>query len=300
VASTVTDISRFVNDGSATLTADPNTYVGYNSCGSGCDDFRFILAYQAGSAGVMTSTPISFTTFSDTATFWERVQWKGTGDILIQVVDADGELLPDEVLPGNAAGFDDQTVHLWDVDPALYPVLRLRATLEPGASLTEWSVTGNNRFEWRFDNPGDLEGWVADDFELTPTVSVAGGIYTMSVPAASTDPHIEYTFPQPVDATRFSRVEVRLRTGRDYRNETVTLFWDNNFGEIDVARSLDEDDVFLLDYVTVAFALPTDRPRGFAWEGDIEALRIDPVVRFLDAAGDPNAGSAYIDYIAIY
>jgi len=297
---TLSNIQDIANDGTITVTVDPSSAVYYRYCGTGCDDFRVTLSYTSGGESTMTSTPISFTAFDDDATFWERVQWKGTGDVTIQVLDAEGALLPEAVLPGNAAGFDENTIHMWDVDPALYPVIRLRATLQAAATLTEWTVTGNDRFEWRFDNPGDQEGWVADDFELTPTVTVAGGIYNLTVPVASTDPHLEYTFPQPVDATRFSRIEVRLRTGRDYRNETVSLFWDNNFGEIDVARSVDEDDVFLLDYALVAFALPDDRPRGFAWEGDIEAIRIDPVVRFLDAAGDPNAGTAYIDYIAIY
>jgi hypothetical protein len=161
---------------------------------------------------------------------------------------------------------------------------------------------GNTRWEWRFDNVGDPEGWFGVDFGATPTVGVSSGALTFSSSATGTDPRIEYNFPQPVNSTRFTRVEVQLSTDRDYRTETVSLFWDNNFGEYDVARSIDQEEAFLFANPTIAYDLTStfDRIPGQRWEGQIEAIRIDPLELFLDELGVPDGGSVVFEYIAIY
>ena len=297
----VGSVETYVDDGTATIRVDPSVYVAYSYCGGGCDDFLVGLSYMTGVDITTITDAISFSAFPD-ATIWEKLQVDGEGEITIQVLDRDGDLLPDEVLPGNSVGFTDRTVRLWDVDPAIYPYLRLQATLGPGATITDWSLMGNTRWEWRFDNTGDPEGWVGVDFGASPSVGVSGGALTFTSGSTGTDPRIEYTFPQPVDATRFTRVEVQLSTDRDYRTETVSLFWDNNFGEYDVARSIDQDEAFLFASPTIAYDLTStfDRLPGQRWEGDIEAIRIDPLVQFLDELGVPNGGSVVFEYIAIY
>jgi hypothetical protein len=255
----------------------------------------------------MTSVPIRFSTFEG-RTFWEKVQVVGTGALRIQVLDADSNLIPDTIIPGNAAGNTARTIHLWYLDPMTYPVIRLRATVPPGASLDEWSVVGNDVFEWTFEHPGDAEGWVASDYMATPTQAVAGGALRVDSMASGTDPNVLYTVPRDtgnplsgIDSRRFTRMLVRVRTSNNYTNDDVSLSWSSNFGAIDVRRSFTESGIFLVTYQDVVIDLTqmATAPQE-PWQGTVYSLRLDPVVRFLDATMMPTNGWFEIDRISIY
>src|SRR5690606_270868 len=176
-----------------------------------------------------------FSTFEG-RTFWEKVQVVGTGPIRIQVLDEGGALIPDTIIPGNSAGNTSRTIHLWYLDPMVYPVIRLRALLAPGAVLEEWSVVGNDVFEWTFSHDGDAEGWVAEDYMATPTVTVENGVLRVASTASGSDPRIVYQIPRDssmptsgLDSRRFTRLLVRVRTSNNYTNDDVTAMWSSNF-----------------------------------------------------------------------
>ena len=66
--------------------------------------------------------------------------------VSVQVVNASGTLLPDDVLPGNSTGFTSFPVSLAGVATSTYPALALRAVLESSApaetpDLTRWSLS---------------------------------------------------------------------------------------------------------------------------------------------------------------
>jgi len=161
-------------------------------------------------------------------------------------------------------------------------------------------VTGNSAYQWRFSNAGDTEGWFADDNGAVATVDALGGVLLFNSQGTGLDPNIQYWFPQPVDASRFSTIEVTLRSSNNYINDDVTFMWWSNFGGFDTRRSQTVTD-FLFSFQTEMYDLTLvpvlpDEP----WQGLIEAIRIDPVTHFEDQLGAPMDGWVEIESIAIY
>ncbi len=305
----VSDVGRFVDDGSVQIGFTTRSGVDSGGCSGLSNTWSFDLSYALPSSGAqMTSVPIHFSTFGG-ALFWEKVHVVGTGTIRIQVLDDAGALIPDTVLPGNSTGNTARTIQLWYVDPMVYPTIRLRALLDTGAQLEEWSVVGNDVYEWTFERDGDAEGWAVEDTGATPTMTVSGGALRLDTLAAGTDARVTYAVPRDtgnpmsgIDARRFTRMLVRVRTSNAYSNDDVTLFWSNNFGGVDTRRSFTEPGVFLgAAYQDVVIDL-TQMPMApnEPWRGTIYGLRIDPVVDFLDATLAPSDGWFEIDRITLF
>jgi hypothetical protein len=252
-----------------------------------------------GADALVTSDPIDHADLD--GTLWDRVQWSGTGDVTLQILDENLALVPDTDLPGNSVGFTSGTVHLFDVDPAVYPVLHLQATLGPAAALDDWRVVANDGFEWTFEYDGDDEGWAAVDDGVTPTLSVGGGLMYFESYTGGLDPHVELWFPQPIDATRFTTLEMVVRTSNNYINDDPTLYWASNFGAFDSRRSIVDPSVYLFVFQTITFDL-TDVPPlpQEPWQGMVEAIRLDPVQAFEDQLGNPADGWFEIDSVRLY
>jgi hypothetical protein len=232
---------------------------------------------------------------------WEKIQVRGTGDISIQVLDEEGVLISDSILPGNAVGINERTVYLWSLDPEVYPTIRLRATLEAGAILDEWSVFGSNAIGWNFNNGEDLQGWEADDLGEVPTLTAADGSLRLGSTTSGTDPNIQFWFPIPVDASEFTTLEMRLKTSNNTVNDDVTVYWDSNYGAFDVSRSIVMEEQILLEFQTLVFDLTslTGGPDE-TWNGQINAIRIDPTQQFVEQPGPVTDGWAEFDYIILY
>lgn len=298
---TISNIGNYVNDGSTSLTFTTGSGVDAGGCaGSVTNQWTAQLSYTSSGTGTMISVPISFSLFEGKK-YWEKVQVIGTGTITIQILDADGNLIPNSVIPGNSTGFTTRTIRLWDLNPITYPTIRLKATISPNSSLDEWSVVGNDVFEWLFSNTGDLEGWVANDKNATATATVQNGVLRLNGLAAGIDPNVQYYFPQPIDATRFKTIEVRVRTSNNNQNDDPTIHWDSNYGSWDKNRSFTIPMSFLFAFQDLSYDL-TVIPMMPAepWQGLINGIRVDPAVRFNDTLGMPADGWFEIDRIAIY
>jgi hypothetical protein len=61
---------------------------------------------------------------------------------IVQVVDGNGNLIPDAVLPGNAAGFTSFPINLSSISTSTYPALALSATLTTTSSSTTPTLGG--------------------------------------------------------------------------------------------------------------------------------------------------------------
>ena len=297
----INNIGNFVNDGTTSISFQTGSGVDNNGCSGTTNSFTATLSYQGANApGTMISVPISFALF-DSKKYWEKVQVIGTGTITIQILDADGNLIPDSVVPGNSTGFTARTIRLWDLNPITYPTIRLKATIPPGAVLDEWSVVGNDVFEWLFSNNGDLEGWVADDKNAVATAIAQGGVLRLNGLAAGIDPNVQYSFPQPIDATRFTTIEVRVRTSNNNQNDDPAIYWDSNYGSWDKNRSFEYPGTFLFAFQDLSYDLTVVPPLpGEPWQGFINGIRVDPAVQFYDTLGNPADGWFEIDRIAIH
>jgi len=296
----IANVSNYVNDGTASITFTTGAGVDATGCAGLSNQWTAKLDYVGGGTGTMVSVPISFALFEGKK-YWEKVQVIGTGTITIQVLDVDGNLIPDSVIPGNSMGFTTRTIRLWDLNPITYPTIRLKATLSPGSSLDEWSVVGNNVFEWLFSNTGDLEGWVANDKDAIATALAQNGALRLNGLAAGTDPNVQYYFPQPIDATRFTTIEVRVRTSNNNQNDDPAVFWDSNYGSWDKNRSFTHPGTFLFAFQDLSYDLKVVPPMpAEPWQGLINGIRVDPVVRFNDTLGAAADGWFEIDRIAIY
>lgn len=294
---TASNIDGFVNDGSTYVRLTTSSSVDVSGC-SPTTAGRVRLQY--GSAGEMTSVPIDFDLFGGKL-HWDRIQVVGSGTITIQVTDEQGVLIPDADVPGNSAGLTDRTIHLWYLDPVVYPVIRLKAHLASSAELHEWAVYGSDAYEFRFSKDGDLEGWTAHDNGATPTVAVTGGVLRFDSLAAGIDPNVQYWFPVAIDASRFTTMKIWVRTSNLDWNDDPTLHWQSNFGLFDSRRSITVPQVYLAAFEEVTFDLtivPTlpDEP----WQGQIDAIRLDPVVQFLDHLSQPVDGWFEIERIILY
>lgn len=296
----IADIGTLLADGQLSANVRSTSGVDNGGCSGTTNSVTIAINVASFGDGTMVSTPIAFSTFNQKK-YWEKVHMVGQGDLTLQVLDEQGTLIPDTAIPNNSTGNTTRTLHLWTLDPVIYPVIRLKVTLGNNASLDEWSVHGNDRFEWRFDHDGDQEGWQGVDRNATPTVVVQNGTLRFDTTVDGTEPRIEYFLPQPVDATRFTTVAVRLRTSNNYMNDDVRFTWQSNFGLFDTRRSFVQPNIFLQSYQDVTFDL-TQMPMApnESWRGQIEAIRIDPVVDFFDQLNQPSDGWFEIEYIAIY
>jgi hypothetical protein len=91
-----------------------------------------------------------------------------------------------------------------------------------------------------------------------------------------------------------------VRTSNNDQNDDPTIFWQSNYGAFDPVQSFTVDHVFLMSFIEVTFDL-TQIPTfpNQPWQGNIDAIRLDPVIRFLQA-GLPVDGWFEIDRIALY
>lgn len=285
ISLSISDVGRFVNDGSVTVRVDPNSSVGNSQS-------YVRLTYQIEEA---TETyPIEFATFGPSATLWDKVQWTGSG-VVLHVLDADGNLLDEATLPGNAAGFTTRTVSLADVDPVDHPALKLQVT----GTVEELRVTGGDRLVWEFDHDGDVEGWQADDIGSAPTIDALAGVLRFDGVAGGLDPNVQFHFNQPVDSTRFTTANIRVRSSNNYFDDSPTFYWASNFGTFDDRRSFQQTR-FLFAYQSLSYDLtvmPTSPQEP--WQGAIDAIRFDPVDVFVDQIGDPADGWFEIDRIEL-
>ena len=228
---------------------DLSDEVSYDECGGLRG--RVNLAYAI--EHTVTSPPIHIGLYGDPSR-WDKVQWEGVG-ATVRVTDGDGVLLPEDVLPGNAEGFDGRTVHLWGVDPAAYPVLRLQADLGTGDVLEDWRVYAGDAFTWTFDQDGDTEGWEAFEFDGAPALEAVDGVLRFDGTADGTDPNVQYGFPVPLAAAGFTELEVTARTSNTYHEDRPALFWESEYGGFDDRRSVVVPEVFLYEFQTFTFDL---------------------------------------------
>jgi hypothetical protein len=261
-----------------------------------CSSWTAQLRYDTASTGTMTSVPIYFDSF-DAKQNWEKLYVDADDGVTVQVLDGNGDLIPDAQVPGNSQGLTPGTHFLWHLDPADYSVIHLRANMEDDQELRTWQVFANDGFKWHFGNDGEAENWEVLDDGATPTVDVLDGVLYFDSLASGDNPRMVYTFPQAVAADRFDEIVVRLKTSNDTADDTVTLYWENNFGFFDPVRTFEET-LFLATFKEVDFDL-TVQPNApqQPWQGDIDAIRVDPVDHFFDAAGDPDDGWVEVDYI---
>jgi hypothetical protein len=296
----IADVASFVADESATISLQSSSDVDQNICPGTTNQFTATLSYTSAPTGTMISVPINFSLFEGKK-LWEKVQVVGTGAITLQVLDAAGAPIPDSVIPGNAAGHTARTLRLWDLSPITYPEIRLKAMLSAGSKLEEWTLVGNDVHEWLFSHAGDAEGWTANDKNATATLAVANGALRLNGLAAGIDPNVQYMFPQQLDATRFTTLEVRVRTSNNNQTDDPTIYWDSNFGSWDKNRSFTHPGAFLFAFQDLSYDLTKVPPApGEPWQGMLNGIRVDPAVRFYDTLGQPADGWFEIERIAIY
>lgn len=296
----IADMGPHTADSVVNVQFSPSSSVNVGGCLNQTEQWSAKLEYMGQGTGTMVSVPIAFNLFENKK-LWEKIQVIGTGTIAIQVLDEAGTLVPDAVIPGNSAGLTARTIRLWNLDPLAYPVIRLKATLSPGAALDEWSVVGNDIHEWLFSHNGDAEGWMGFDQNAMPTVTVSGGVLKLSGLAAGTDPNIRYMFPEALPASRFSTMEVRVRTSNNNTNDDPTIYWDSNFGSWDKNRSITLPGQFLFAFQDLLYNLNVMQPLPYEpFQGNLNGIRVDPAVRFYDVLNQPADGWFEIDRIAIY
>ncbi|HMV67167.1 MAG TPA: lamin tail domain-containing protein [Myxococcota bacterium] len=298
-AFTVANIGGMVNDGSATFRIDTEGDV--NPCSGNAHRARVRLTYnRVGTSGTMTTPPIAFTTLTG-ATLWDKVQWRGSGATRVQILDAAGALLPDTVVPGNAAGITAKEIHLFQVDPVSYPSIRLRATLDGTSALEEWRVVGGTSYVWDFNyNDGETGGWAGYDTGAQATVTVSGGVLRFAGLAAGTDPSLQLSLlPSHLLAEDFDTITFRVRTSNNGIDDDPTLFWQSNYGGFDVRRSFAQT-IYLWQWQDVTYDLHQSvTSPNEPWQGNIEIVRFDPVQRFLNAALAPVDGWFEIDRVEL-
>ncbi|HLK92175.1 MAG TPA: hypothetical protein VKZ18_19940 [Polyangia bacterium] len=294
---TVSNFQQYIASDSA-ITLNLST-----GAGSGCNgifftfsNLSYTLTYPTLGTGTVTSTSISLDAFP-AGDNWDGLSFDADAGAIVQVLDQNKTLVPDTVIPGNAAGLAPGSVKLWNLAASQYPVIYLRATLNNAQQLRRWEVTANTGYQWDFVHGGDAEGWKASLTGATPTITVSGGVLRMDAPATGTDPQLVYLLPGQVDATRFKTLTVRLRSSNNSGDDTVTLYWQNNYGQFDPVRSFSAT-AFLYQQTEVPFDL-TQIPAApnQPWQGQINGLRVDPVQSFFDATGAATAGWFEVDWI---
>ncbi len=257
------------------------------------------IDYRAALPGTVTSPPMVHTALFDGDAFWDKLTWSGSGEASVQVLDGAGALVPDEVLPGNAAGFTNPVVPLYAVDPAAWPTLQLQTTLGNHASLQSWSVTGGDDLVWAFEDDGQLGDLVLDTPDATALLEVASGVLTLSSTTGGPDPAFTLPFATPISAARFSELSLSMRTSNNYINDDVTVSWASDYGAYDARRSFTQT-AFLFQFTELVFDLGAGvTPPNEPWQGMIEGLRVEPVDGFVDQVGAQSTGWAEIDWIRL-
>ncbi|MCL4474161.1 MAG: hypothetical protein M1455_09530 [Actinobacteria bacterium] len=93
------------------------------------------------------------------------------GDVKLQVLDADGNVVSDLYLPGNSGGFRSSPIGLAWLDPILFPQIKLRAWLTRGPApaylsqspqLLDWTLTFGKRsyFSWYDMQTPGMKDWL--------------------------------------------------------------------------------------------------------------------------------------------
>lgn len=245
--------------------------------------------------GTLVSPVIDFTSFEGQL-LWEKFQVQYSGTVSIQVLDEYGNVIPDSVIPGNEAGLTDNTIHLWNLSPVDYPAIRLKANLQGiDAELEEWAVFTNTGYEWTFRNDDDREGWYGmTDAGASSLHVFSGNLYSYT---SENNPYIQYDFPSPVSADRFSTLEITVRTTLS-GNSDVSLWWNADLQGYSSVRSFDIPDQDLSDFTTLTFDLTEDQmPLKENWEGMVDSIRLYPAV---DYKAHSSSISVYIDKITLY
>ncbi|MFT4627254.1 MAG: hypothetical protein ACI8PZ_005936 [Myxococcota bacterium] len=296
----VADVPTALADGVVDLVVDPMPFVEFDDCPLDGRSRAHLVVDSLGPAGTLTSPPIHHSVL-DGADGWGRVAWQALGDVRVQVLDADRVPLADELVPGNAAGLVGPSVQLWNVDPDDHPVLHLHAVVDTGAMLDSWSIVATDTWAWEFEQAGDAEGWVAEADGIAPIATVADGVYTLEHDGAGSDPRMVYVFPGPVDAARFTTLEVDVRTSNTWVDDVPELWWASSFGDFDPRRTQVHAPIYLLETRTVVFDL-TAEPDAPAepWRGALDGIRLDLVDGFEDALGEPTSGWWEVEAIRMY
>jgi hypothetical protein len=96
-------------------------------------------------------------------------------------------------------------------------------------------------------------------------------------------------------------MEIRVRTSNNNTNDDPTVYWDSNFGSWDKNRSITLMGQFLFAFQDLSYDLNVMQPAPYEpFQGSLNGIRIDPVVRFYDVLLQPANGWFEIDRIAIY
>jgi hypothetical protein len=296
----VANIAQYIND-DGEIEIDLRTKPYSNIVGSTWDYFctpypQVELSYSTVSSGYVTSVPIYLDAF-DGAPNWEKVFVDASPGTTFQVLDGDLNVINDAVIPGNEAGLTPGTHMLWHLDDDAYPVIHLRAYLDGNEQLDGWQVYANDGYKWHFGNDGDREGWTVSDTGDMAIVDVADGVLSIASAVGGSDLRMVYVMPQDVDADLFTEFVVRLRTSNNNQDDETMLQWENNFGLFDPVRSFVET-TYLFAFTDVVFDLTQNvvAPQQ-PWQGDIKALRVDPVEDYFDAAMQPSSGWVEIESI---
>src|SRR5690606_13149130 len=195
---TLADVQSMVADGvlNVGLTGRYNSY-----CGSSttflCGGPTATLTYDTVEDATITSPPIFLSDLA--ASSFEHVWVDADPTVRFQVLGPDLAPVDDAQVPGNAAGLAPGTHVLWNLDPAAYPVIHLRATLRASEVLRGWEVTANDGYAFHFMHDGDAAGWTAADDGATPSLSVSGGVLRVESTAAGSNPRIELRLPAEID-----------------------------------------------------------------------------------------------------
>lgn len=263
---TVDDIAP-LTPGGLELSLTPTAYVNGGCLAS--NTVGATIAYDWWSTGTLVSPPIRLDTVAG-ADRWEAAYLDATGDVLLRVLREDGQPLPDSLVPGNSAGSAARSIHLWSLDPAAFPVVRLEADVGEGGAVHGWELHADTGFDWPFEH-GHAEGWTG----ANGSASVEDGSLSLTSTIAL-DADLVYAFPSPVGAEGFSTVRVALRTSSP-APVAVELGWSSNWGAFDPRRSRTVTVPAGPAYTELVVDLGAApiAPEE-AWQGDVDALRLSP------------------------
>ncbi len=123
--------------------ADASKLATLSNTQAGGDSLQLASGAGSGSAVSITTTPQYLGSWGVASS---TMSVPAGDSAVVHVVDANGNPIPDSVLPGNAAGFTSFPVDLSGVSTTTYPSLALSADLESNSTsstptLTGWSIT---------------------------------------------------------------------------------------------------------------------------------------------------------------
>jgi hypothetical protein len=96
-------------------------------------------------SGTLTSISVSPSYLNSWTTASTTIVTPANTSLVVHVVDGTGVLIPDAVLPGNAAGFTSASINLSSISTTTYPTLALKGDLATTAtsttpSLNDWAI----------------------------------------------------------------------------------------------------------------------------------------------------------------